>query len=299
MLKKIYSLLIISSIISTSTFSQDDLSALADEALGESTEYALGSFFATRIMTGHSTEIMPKKGLDFRIHHRFDEFNSGFTKLWGLDGSFSYLSLEYGLTNRMNIGFGRANDGYFNFIDKVKLFRQSKGAKNFPVTIVYLAEASVDGKTYDFAKKNDDFAGRFNFTHQLLISRMFTPKLTLQLSPTLVHRNIVPSKDYPNDLYAFGIGGRYKITNTFSVNAEYFYVEGIKDLPNNVKYYNPVSVGVDIQVASHVFQIMLTNTNRMIEPSFLGQTTGSFFDNMRLGFNIEQVFTIGGKKNKP
>lgn len=278
------------------SFAQDDLSALTDQALESTTQYALGSFFTTRLLTGQSTEIMPKGGLDFRIHHRFDEFKSGFGKFYGLDGSFSYLSLEYGFTKYMMAAFGRANDGFFNFFDKIKLLRQSSGEKNMPVTLDYYVELAVDGKTYDNAIKNKDFDGRLSYTHQLIISRMFNSRLSFLLAPTNVHRNIVPAPGYKNDLFALGIGGRYKIFNTFSINGEYYYVKGIKNLPGGVKYYNPVSIGFDIQVASHVFQIMVTNTSRMIEPSFLGQTNGEFSKSLRLGFNISQVFTIGNKK---
>jgi hypothetical protein len=275
---------------------QDDLSSLTDQVLANTTEYSSGTFFTTRILTGQSSEIMPKGGLDFRIHHRFGEFKSGFGNFYGLDGSSSYLSLEYGFTKYMMAGFGRANDGYFNFFDKIKLLRQSTGEKTMPVTLLYFVESAVDGRTNYSPVKNNDFNRRLNFTHQLIISRMFNSRLSLLLAPTFVHRNMVPAPGYKNDLFAIGVGGRYKIFNTFSVDAEYYYVKGIKNLPGGAENFNPVSIGCDIQVASHVFQIMVTNTDRMIEPSFIGQTTGEFSKSLRLGFNISQVFTLGKKK---
>jgi hypothetical protein len=282
----------------TSVLAQDDLSSLVDEELNNTTDYALGTFFTSRILTGHSTELMPKGGLDFRIHHRFEEFNTGFNRFYGLDGSSSYLSLEYGFTNRLMAGFGRANDGFFNFFGKVKLFRQSKGMKNFPVTIVYLVSSAVDAKSYPNKIINDDFDARFRYTHQLLIARMFNPHLSLQLTPTIIHRNMVLTKKSENDLFSVGLGGRFKLTNTFSVNAECFYVRDIKDIEPGKKFYYPVSVGVDIQVAGHVFQIMVTNTERMIEHAFIGETGKEFSKGLRLGFNISQVFTPWKKKEK-
>jgi hypothetical protein len=282
----------------TSGWAQDDLSSLVDAELNNTTEYALGTFFTTRILTGHSTEIMPKGGLDFRIHHRFEEFSSGFDRFYGIDGSSSYLSLEYGFTNRLMAGFGRANDGYFNFFGKMKLFRQSEGMKNFPVTIVYMVGSAVNARTNPIKVINDDFDARFRYTHQLLIARMFNPRLSLQISPTFVHRNMVQNKNYNNDLYSVGFGGRFKITNTFSVNAEYFFVHGIKNISSDIEFYNPVSLGVDIQVAGHVFQIMVTNTDRMIEHAFIGETMKEFSKGLRIGFNISQVFTPWKKKEK-
>jgi hypothetical protein len=295
-MKKIYFISSLAFAIISNSPAQDDLSALTDQALAKTTEYSSGTFFTTRLLTGQSSEIMPKGGLDFRIHHRFDEFKSGFGNFYGLDGSFSYLSLEYGITKFMMAGFGRANDGFFNFFDKIKLLRQSSGEKTMPVTLVYYVECAVDGKTYNNPVKNKDFNRRLNYTHQLIIYRMIDARLSLMIAPTFVHRNMVPSPGYKNDLLAIGVGGRYKIFNTFSINAEYYYVKGIKNLPGGTQNYNPVSIGCDIQVASHVFQIMVTNTSRMLEPSFLGETNGEFSKSLRLGFNISQVFTLGKKK---
>lgn len=295
-MRKVFTIFSLFSILILKVFAQDDLSSLVDEELNNSSDYALGTFFTTRILTGHSTELMPKGGLDFRIHHRFDEFSSGFGKFYGLDGSFSYLSLEYGFSNRFMAGFGRANDGYFNFFGKIKLLRQCTGEKNIPATIVYLVASGVDAKTYTNKMRNDDFDARFSYTHQILIARMFNPRLSLQISPTFVHRNMVPTKNYLNDLLALGLAGQFKLTNTFSVNAEYFYVNGIKNIEPGIEFYNPVSLGVDIQVAGHVFQIMITNTTRMIEQAFIGQTKGEFSKSLRLGFNISQVFTPWKKK---
>jgi hypothetical protein len=294
-MRRLFTIIILSVTLFSKSKAQDDLSTLTDKILDNTTEYASGTFFTTRLITGQSTELIPKGGLDFRIHHRFDEFKSGFGEFYGLDGASTYLGLEYGLTNRMMVGFGRENDGYFNFFDKVKILRQCSGTKNIPVTLVYNVAIAVDANIYSNPTKNHDFNARLNYTHQLLISRMFNPQLSLMLAPTFVHRNMIPAPGYHNDLFAIGIGGRFKLRNNLSVNAEYYYVDGIKNLPGGVQYYNPVSVGVDIQVGGHVFQLMITNTTRMIEPAFLGQTPGEFTKSLRLGFNISQVFTIGKK----
>ncbi len=50
------------------------------------------------------------------------------------------------------------------------------------------------------------------YYHELIIGRKITDRLTLQLSPTWVHRNIVDNKLIPNELFAVGFGGRVKFT---------------------------------------------------------------------------------------
>jgi hypothetical protein len=292
--------LILFSFIALPIAAQDELDALLNAELSNNTEYAMGTFFSTRILNGQSVQMMPKGGLDFRVHHRFDNFNEGYNRFWGIDGSNSYLSLEYGFTDKLMLGFGRQNDAYFNGYAKYAILRQCKGAKNMPVSVVWVTTMAAFSKIIDNDdQRNKNFARRLNYTHQLLVARMFSPKLSFQITPTWVHRNMVLNKDYKNDLLGCGIGGRYKLTNTFSVNAEYYYIYGNKNLPsrNTTKYFDPMSVGVDIQISGHVFQIMVTNTKNMIEHSMLGETVGDVANgDIRLGFNISQVFTLGKKK---
>lgn len=277
----------------TTISAQDDMESLANGLLEEQTEYALGSFYSSRIVSGHSVFLMPKRGLDFRVHHRFGQFNSGFNNFYGMDQSSSFLSLEYGLSDRINIGLGRATyRDIFNSYLKIALWRQQKGKRIIPISIVYAGFCAAQSTQYNDAKRNNDFNARLAYTHQLLIARMFSPSLTIQLAPTFVHRNLVPVGEYFNNIYALGLGGRYKITNTISVNAEWYYLMN-RDKPVGSNIYDPLSFGVDIQVAGHVFQIHLTNAEAMTENAFLTETNTRFFQgDIRPGFNISQVFTF-------
>ena len=96
-----------------------------------------------------------------------------------------------------------------------------------------------------------------------------------------------------------GLGGRLKLSKRISLNIEYFYVyranESALNSPNSgtTKYYNPLSIGVDIETGGHVFQIMLTNALAMREGGFIGKTTGSWSNaGVHLGFNISRVFSF-------
>ena len=111
--------------------------------------------------------------------------------------------------------------------------------------------------------------------------------LTLQLSPTIVHNNLVEIKDEPNDKYSLGIGGRQKLTKRISLNAEYFYQ--LNDKINN----NVLSLGFDIETGGHIFQLHLSNSSAMIDPEFISQTTGEWLKgDIYFGFNISRVFTL-------
>jgi len=97
----------------------------------------------------------------------------------------------------------------------------------------------------------------------------------------------------PNDLWALGVGSRFKLTRRLSLNAEYYFVvPPMNDFRSN-KTYNPLSIGLDIDTGGHIFQIHVTNSLAMIEKGFIGETTGQWTKGgIHLGFNISRVFAL-------
>ncbi|HNW50146.1 MAG TPA: DUF5777 family beta-barrel protein [Prolixibacteraceae bacterium] len=263
-----------------------DLDALLEKETSNTTDYVIATFLSNRIINGQSTEQLQKNGLDFRISHRFGSFKEGAEELYGLDGSNSYFSADYGLTDRIMIGIGRATfDKQVTGNIKAKILRQSTGAKKMPVTVSLFGEVAATTQKFSNAKRNDDFVSRLNYTGQLLIAKKMD-NLSLQLSPTFVHRNLVETTAEKNDLFAVGVGGRYKLSSVFDVSAEYFWVNGKTD-----NSYNPLSFAVSYQVSHHVFQVILTNSQPITENSVIGKTTDSWLDgNIHVGFNISTVF---------
>ncbi|MBE0654155.1 MAG: hypothetical protein IH594_10180, partial [Bacteroidales bacterium] len=131
------------------------------------------------------------------------------------------------------------------------------------------------------------------YTHQILIARKFNQAFSLQLTPTLVHRNLVETETDPNDLFALGAGGRIKLTSRISFNAEYYYVFSPDEKLLSSPVYNPLSLGFDIETGGHVFQLIFTNSLAMIEKGFISETTGQWGKgDIHFGFNISRVFTI-------
>ena len=110
--------------------------------------------------------------------------------------------------------------------------------------------------------------------------------------PGLTHKNLVPANEDKNDIFTLGAGGRAKISNRVSINAEYFYLfknQVVSTPVNN----NSFSIGVDIETGGHVFQIFLTNSEGEFEQAFLTDTRGSWENGfIYLGFNISRVFQV-------
>ncbi len=272
-----------------SSLAQQDLMDILDKETEDSSLYTEQTFKGTRLINGHSIETRRRGVLDVIIGHRFGRLNSGAYELFGLDESNVRLGADFGVTDRFNIGVGRNSfeKTYDGFL-KYKFLWQRPGS--VPVSIVGLTSAALKTlKTGDPAGE-PDVSERMTYSYQLIIAKKFTPAFSLQISPTLVHRNSVIEEQDPNDIYALGAGGRIKLTKSLSLNAEYYYQFNTRA---NSPIQNSLAIGFDIETGGHVFQLHFTNSRAMNEKGFITETTGDFFDaDIHFGFNISRTFQL-------
>lgn len=270
---------------------EDDLLSLLGEE--ETTDYAIGSFKTNRVINLHSLENTAKGVFDFKISHRFNNIDQGFYDIFGLDGATIRFGGDFGITENLQAGIGRSTinktyDGYL----KYKFLRQSKGKRNMPITAAFFAGTAVQTLKNNDPTREVPFWDRFDYTFQLILGRKFSEGFSAQLSPTLVHRNLVATREEANDVFALGIGARQKITKRIALNVEYIYV-----LPDQLadQYTNSLSIGFDIETGGHVFQLHFTNSRGMFESNYITETNEEWFGDVsgiRFGFNISRVFTI-------
>lgn len=281
------------SLIALALFAQDDLMNILDQNDSKEINYTTATFKSTRIMNGHSVEKMPPGQLDVRISHRFGTLNSGAYNFFGLDQSNIHLSLEYGIFKWLMIGVGRGSyEKTFDGFSKFTVLRQSSGARVMPLSVSVVTSIALKSLKFTDQTRTNYFSSRLSYTGQILIARKISQGLSLQLSPTYIHRNLVATELDPNDLFAVGAGGRLKLTKRVSLNAEYYYLANPKTYLSQ-QVYNPLSVGFDIETGGHVFQLFFTNSVGMIEKAFIGETTGTWTKgDIRFGFNISRVFTL-------
>ncbi len=275
---------------------QDDLLEMAQATDSATTGLVTGTFKATRLVNGHSVETNGAGELLFLISHRFGTLNSGAYEFFGLDQATIRLGLEYGLTDRLTVGIGRSSlEKTFDGFLKYKLLQQQEGAGGaVPVTLTLFTSAAVRSLDWPEAEHNFDFEHRLTYTYQALLARKFTERLSLQLSPTLVHRNLVPTRPEDTNVYALGAGGRFKLTRRTSFNAEYYYLLSAQTRED---FRNALSLGFDIETGGHVFQLIFTNAQGMVEKFFVPQNTDYWSDgDIYFGFNISRVFDLKGEK---
>src|SRR5207237_10596866 len=89
------------------------------------------------------------------------------------------------------------------------LHQTADGSSPFAITL--LGKTGV--KAYTDAVAFPTFTDRLAYVAQAIIARKFSPKFSLQISPTFVHHNSVFPYVYGNekDLFALGIAGRLNL----------------------------------------------------------------------------------------
>lgn len=276
---------------SNNFYAQDLLSLLDSVSQAEPVqEFVQGTFKTVRLINGYTSEIAEKNDLVFSISHRFAPVNQGIYEFFGLDQSEIRFGFEYGLSNRIDLGIGRGNtDKLYDGFIKVKLLKQSKGARTIPITVTLMEGMAI--KTIKFSDPERDYpiSSRMYYTHELLISRKFSDKFSAQLVPALIHRNMVIDKDDQNIVPALGAGANYTVNKWLSFSSEFFYL-----FPGNTanQQSNSFALGVELESGGgHVFQIHLSNSHGMTDKSFITETTGKWSEgDIQIGFNIIRVF---------
>jgi len=257
------------------------------------TENWMRAFNDTRVINGQSVETSFKGDMKFIISHRFGGLNGGFYELFGLDQSTIRIGLDYGVTNRLTIGAGRSSNGktYDGFLKYRLLIQQKDGS---PVSITLYTNTAINTLKWAEPERDNFFSSRLFYTHQVLFARRMNDNLSVQLMPTVVHRNLVPSADVAHDVYALGGALRYRLTHHLAIQAEGYYLP-LDQL--GAPYTMPLSIGVDIETKGHQFQLSLSNSLGMTEKIFITETTQLWEKGgIGIGFNITRDFKVKGRK---
>ncbi len=295
-MRKFFLLTISSFCLATVSFAQmDSLMNMLDKGAPKKKDVVSATFKATRIINGSSVENLGAGVLDFRISHRFGDLNAGAQNFFGLDNATTRIGLDYGITKWLMIGLGHSvfnkeDDGFV----KIKLLKQA--TTGMPITLSYAGSISDQTTPAPSLPAGDTwpYSNRLSYTNQILIARKFSEAVSFQISPTIVHYNLVDSTKYSNNTIAIGVGGRVKVSKRIAITGEYYYrITNANMLYNGQATYNSLSLGIDIETGGHVFQLMFTNSQGLTDRTFIGQTTDSWSKGaIHFGFNISRVFTI-------
>lgn len=297
------------------TFAQDDMLSLLDSVEGpKKHEKVIATFKGSKIINAQTTETVKARTFDFSITHRFGNIgvasNGGGHTLYGLDNVTDVrFSFDFGITDDITIGIGRSkqNEMIDGFL-KYRLLTQTTD-NHIPLSLALYADLGFtptkENQFYNGIDPNSDFKQndmqRISYVGQLILARKCGSRLSLELLPTIQHRNYILASINPdngeeetNDLYSLGGGFRFKLTNRAAIIVDYFYTYSKYRMNNSATpYYNALAVGFEIETGGHVFHLNFTNASGIIENNFISNTTDSWLKGgYKFGFNVSRVFNL-------
>lgn len=270
---------------------ESDLFDVFEESAQSEVVYA--TFKGTQLINAATNETPGEGVLQFMMAHRFGSFNDDYLyNFFGLDNAQVRMQLDYGVTDRLNIGIGRSSflkvaDGFV----KYQLLQQQKGTKTVPVSITLHSSTNYRNARYTDGIDHD-MSDRLSYMHQAIIARKWNRKLSTLVSPSVVHFNLVPTAQDPNTTAHITLGARYKISNRMALTGESTLLSN-REFSSGERYTTPFALGVDIETGGHVFQLHISNTRAMNGPYWMARNPYSASNGgLFLGFNISRVFTV-------
>ena len=270
---------------------ESDLFDVFEESTQSEVVYA--TFKGTQLINAATNETPGEGVLQFVMAHRFGSFNDDYLyNFFGLDNAQVRMQLDYGVTDRLNIGIGRSSflkvaDGFV----KYQLLQQQKGTKTVPVSIALHSSTNYRNARYTDGIDHT-MSDRLSYMHQAIIARKWNRKLSTLVSPSVVHFNLVPTAQDPNTTAHITLGARYKISNRMALTGESTLLSN-REFSSGERYTTPFALGVDIETGGHVFQLHISNTRAMNGPYWIARNPYSASNGgLFLGFNISRVFTV-------
>jgi hypothetical protein len=272
-------------------------------------------FSAPRLINANTVEMLPKGILEFKVTHNFGDIagdQGGIEQFFGLDNAADIrIGFQYGLSKRVNLSAARAKgaslEQLYELGLKYRMMQQATNDSKHPLSISFfgnvvasaMAAADTSGKENSF----ESFSDRLSETLQVMIARRFG-KVSLQLNPTVVHRNYVVEDD-DNTIFALGGAVRLPVVGKFSIIADYFHSfrsqESIDSFKaKGLRFYDAFGIGVELLTEGHVFHLNFTNATEILENRFIPRTITSWGNGeFRWGFTISRDFDLlWKKKNK-
>jgi hypothetical protein len=294
-MKKYLFLLILSGSMLSAYAQTDSLMHEMNSKTGN--EPIIAAFKSDRVILSQTTTMVKKYNLDFKVAHRFGDIggtDGGAKIFWGLDNSSDiYIDFDYGISDRLNIGFGRSK--YEQLLDlqlKYALIQQTSN-DNVPFSVSILAKTGFTPYKVATAVFNK-YGNRFSYIGQAIVSRKFSSKFSLQLSPTVLLRNVVNAPADEKSMFALGAAARLKLTKRFGVVADYYKVfSAYRRETTAANFYDPLGLGFEMETGGHVFTLTFVNAKAIVENNFIPNSTSSWTKGeYRFGFTISRMFSF-------
>jgi hypothetical protein len=215
---------------------------------------------------------------------RTGSVKDGISEFFGFDMATTKIGGIYGVTDWLAVSASRHT--MLKVYETSLKYRLARQDDAFPVDIVGYNTVDINSLLDDKDYPKLEFSDRLTYISQLIVSRKFSDRLSLELVPSFIHKNLYNPAIENDNQFSLGSGGRMKLTKRLSLNLEYVYNFDKPDF-----YKNPLSVGLDVETGGHIFQLLFTNSQPMTESGYITQAAGDWGKgDFFFGFNLYRVF---------
>jgi len=272
-------------------------------------------FYSPRLINANTVQMISKGILEFKISHYFDDLAGDFGGLknfFGIDNALDIrIGFVYGISKRVNVTLARYKGSFqvqrmYELGLKWLVLEQMDNDPSHPVSLALYANAvaATMKSGTNPAQENyvQGFSDRLSNLYQLMLARKFG-RISLQLNPTLVHRNNALPYDQKT-IFAMGGGARIHLGGRYSLLLDYFHsfrnqssIDSFKT--RGIKFYDALGVGFEILTGGHVFHLNFTNATDILENRFVPRTVRTWSKGQfRWAFAISRDFDLFWKKRR-
>ena len=265
---------------------QSDSTAAAPEKPKKDTRPVKDMFESGYLLNNQTAMIPTKHTLEMVIQHRFGLLNSKEFDLGGIYAPSNIrIGFNFSLSNKLQLGFGTTKNNKLQDLTwKYAIIKQTRSG-SIPVSITYYGNAAIDCRSNVYPSNVD----RMSYFHQLIIARKFGSKLSLQISPSFSHFNMVDSLVKHNNI-GVSFNGRFKLSDALAVIFEYDYNTTKQD--SKVITVKPnIGIGIEAATSNHVFQIFISSGQAIINQHNMLYNANDFTKKaFCIGFNMTRLW---------
>jgi len=278
---------------------QESENAAKDTTVVKKDKLERAAFESSYVIDNPTDVLLRKNALEVQFNHRMGIIK-GWEDLGGLWGASNIrIGAAYGVHERVTLGFGTTkNRRYQDFSAKVAILRQNRSGK-MPVNLTYFGNFVYDAREQSTTNNPpiNYQQDRLSYFHQLILSRRFNSKLSLQFAPSISHYNAVYD-GMSNNRIALAFGGRYKITPNTAILIDYSqpltqFDDDLSKDPDTeaVRYTNYPGLSLGFEFGA--FQLFVTNYSGIIpQDNYVWNKNDFFAGQIMLGFNITRIYNF-------
>jgi len=273
------------SLISVFSFAQQE----ATETTAKEKDYPVSAVFESGTLIDAQTTVIPEvKTLEMVIQHKFANIDNGVSDLWGLYGAGTNirLALNYVPVKNFQIGAGITKRYMTTDLNAKWNVLQQTRKNTIPVSVSLFGVVGIDGRNFDDIEEvhiaspvgevnSVGFSDRLSYFSQLIVSRKFTERLSLQAGVSFSHYNMVDyqktGKPYDHDKVGVHVSGRLKVSNQGSIIVNYDHplkisqISEMNEWNDNYPHPNPnLAFGYEVSTGTHAFQIYMASTTSIL-----------------------------------